>query len=283
VPLFESSFLAGWICEKVGRAARPRELLTVLPSRAPGSITIDAEGRLHGTASGVGFASAADTLVAIVRSEDSDELVFVPSDACRIVTREPEAFAWGDEVDLTGVVVRPEDRYPLGADLSLHDVWCRGALGRAVQLAGALERALDLSVAHARQRQQFGRPISQFQAVRDHLAVAAREVALARAAVDLAARAVERAGEFDESAVAAIGVAKTITSAVAGEVSTRTHQVHGAIGTTREYPLHVVTAQLASWRDEFGDEREWAHALGAGATAAASVWEFVTDIDVVGA
>ena len=41
------------------------------------------------------------------------------------------------------------------------------------------------------------------------------------------------------------------------------HQVHGAMGFTREYPLQVFTRRLWTWRDDFGSETQWAEELGA--------------------
>ena len=47
----------------------------------------------------------------------------------------------------------------------------RGALARAVVMAGAMERALDTAVTYAGERKQFGRPIGKFQAVQQNLAM----------------------------------------------------------------------------------------------------------------
>ena len=60
----------------------------------------------------------------------------------------------------------------------------RGALARAMMMAGAMERALDTAVTYAGERKQFGRPIAKFQAVQQKLAVMAGQVAAAGAAAD---------------------------------------------------------------------------------------------------
>src|SRR5438309_1818790 len=62
----------------------------------------------------------------------------------------------------------------------------RGALARAIGLAGVLERVLELTASYAREREQFGRPLARFQAIQQELALLAGEVAAARAAVDAA-------------------------------------------------------------------------------------------------
>src|ERR1051326_3017586 len=65
------------------------------------------------------------------------------------------------------------------------------ALARASQMAGAIAAALSLSVAHTRQREQFGRPLAAFQAIQQQLAVVAEDAAAARAATAAAARAAD--------------------------------------------------------------------------------------------
>ena len=68
----------------------------------------------------------------------------------------------------------------------------RGAWARCVQCIGALDAAAELSVAHTRERVQFGRPLSKFQAVQHTLAQMAGEIERARAATELAVAARDR-------------------------------------------------------------------------------------------
>ena len=74
-----------------------------------------------------------------------------------------------------------------------------GAAVRAVQMTGALETVLDLSVRHAGERVAFGRPIAKFQAVQHNLARLAGEVAAALAASGSAAETLHSAAGFDQS------------------------------------------------------------------------------------
>ncbi|MBA2535474.1 MAG: acyl-CoA/acyl-ACP dehydrogenase [Rubrobacter sp.] len=124
-------------------------------------------------------------------------------------------------------------------------------------MAGALDRVLELSVGHAGERRQFGRPIGRFQAVQQQLALLAGVVAAAGAAVDAAVAA---AGLGD--AAFEVAVAKVRTGEAAGKAAAIAHQVHGAIGFTERHPLHQSTRRLWAWRDEFGSEGEWAERLG---------------------
>ena len=132
-----------------------------------------------------------------------------------------------------------------------------GALLRALQIAGALGRVLEQTVQYSLDRVQFGRPIATFQAVQHQVAVLAGQSAAAVAAAAAAVTAAwAQTGGFE------IAAAKLRTSEAAGIGCEIAHQVHGAIGVTHEYDLHLRTRRLLSWRDEFGSETEWAYWIG---------------------
>lgn len=132
------------------------------------------------------------------------------------------------------------------------------ALARACQMAGAIDAALKLSADHVNQRQQFGRPLAKFQAIQQQMAVLVEEGAAAKAAAMAAAQAADEHGAAFE-----IACAKLRANRAAGEAASIAHQVHGAIGFTREYDLQRFTRRLWSWRSEYGNERHWANAIGA--------------------
>lgn len=148
-----------------------------------------------------------------------------------------------------------------------------GALARAIQMTGVLERMLDQTVQYATERVQFGRPIGKFQAVQQQLAVLANEVVAARMAVSSACAALP--GEHWEFHAA---VAKVICGQAAGRAAAISHQVHGAIGFTREHSLHFASRRLWSWRAEYGSESHWAARLGARAIRAGglALWPTLT-------
>jgi acyl-CoA dehydrogenase len=108
-----------------------------------------------------------------------------------------------------------------------------GALLRSVQMAGALERALEYTLLYANERVQFGRPIGKFQAIQHLLAVLAGHTAAASAAADAAVEASQIAPD-----AFAVAVAKSRTGEAAGKGAEIAHQVHGAMGYTREHNLH---------------------------------------------
>jgi acyl-CoA dehydrogenase len=151
----------------------------------------------------------------------------------------------------------------------------RGALGRSIQIVGALERVLELTVEHCRSRYQFGKPIGAFQMVQNHLAIIARDVQVARAAVERAIEAADDGGDPE----AAVAVAKIVTSRAAAQAAARAHQVHGAIGATSEYPLQLATRRLLAWRMEHGSDAWWSRRLGELCGASDSLWTFITAQD----
>jgi acyl-CoA dehydrogenase len=155
-----------------------------------------------------------------------------------------------------------------------------GAMIRAAQMADALEAALALSVRYTTERQQFGRPISAFQAIQHNLAVVAAHAAAAGLAAANAFRAAERAAAGGDRGDPSfeIAVAKVRVGEAAGVVAGITHQAHGAIGFTYEHSLHFLTRRLWSWRAEFGGEGEWSAILGreVAARGGDALWPFLT-------
>jgi acyl-CoA dehydrogenase len=132
-----------------------------------------------------------------------------------------------------------------------------GALIRAAQMRGAMQRAVDMSLTHAGEREQFGRPIGKFQAVQHMLADSAGQLVAAGALVDNAAEAWGRS-DFGFRAALAKSRAGTAT----GKVAEVAHQVHAAMGITQDHDLNFYTRRLWSWRDEFGSEAIWQERIG---------------------
>lgn len=145
----------------------------------------------------------------------------------------------------------------LAFDWSQDRILAFAALIRAAQMAGALERVLMLTVDYARTRKQFGKPIGQFQAIQQQLAILAGQTASASVA---AAHAFRRWRHQDFVMLAA--AAKIRAGEAAGAAISIAHQTHGAIGITYEHELHFATRRLHAWRTEFGAEAFWAGRLG---------------------
>ncbi|HLS56567.1 MAG TPA: acyl-CoA dehydrogenase family protein [Zeimonas sp.] len=144
------------------------------------------------------------------------------------------------------------------------------AMARSAAIAGALDSLLAQSVRYAGERVQFGRPIGNFQAIQHALALLAGETVAARTAALVAAGSAPSIASAGASAAFDIAVAKLRCSEAASRGAPIAHQVHGAIGFTREHPLHRATCRLWSWRDEYGSDAHWAEQLGREAIGAGS-------------
>lgn len=154
-----------------------------------------------------------------------------------------------------------------------------GAAARSMMMVGALEWLLEESVRYAGDRIQFGKPIGKNQALQQQLAVLAGDVAAARVAAQVAAEDAPSANQ-PETAAAPFSIA--VAKIRCGEAATRgaaiAHQVHGAIGFTREHALHFATRRLWAWREEFGSEAWWAERLGRAVISGGSAgfWPSIT-------
>jgi acyl-CoA dehydrogenase len=256
-PLAETAMLAGWMLAASGLTV-PRGALAAGPTHGE-TLTARREGsrwKLSGTLARVPWARCATRLVLMAKGPSETLVTSVDPAHCRISPGRNLAGEPRDTVVLEGVTA--EQAVPAGPGVSLEALRLRGALARSILMAGALERVLELAVEHAQQRVQFGRKIGQFQAVQHEIARLGGEVAVAVAAALSAAGAVERG----EDVTLAVASAKIRTSDAAREGALIAHQVHGAIGVTDEHALHHSTLRLWAWREEYGNEAEWATRLG---------------------
>lgn len=103
-----------------------------------------------------------------------------------------------------------------------------GALG-----LGIAQGALDKSIAYSKERQQFGRPISSFQAIQHYIADMALDVHAARLLVYHAARLADQERPFATEA----SMAKLFASDAAYKASKNAVQIYGGNGYSREYPV----------------------------------------------
>ncbi len=166
---------------------------------------------------------------------------------------------WGDAnavLQIAGV---------LAPDLPVAELIAGDALQPAATvslMAGAMGRALALSIEHVNTRQQFGRPLGKFQAVQQSLAVMACEVRAVEAVAAALATRLDAANLDTAAADFEIAAAKLRANRAVGVVTAIAHQVHGAIGFTEEYDLHRVTVPLMRWRGAHGNDAYWAQRLG---------------------
>lgn len=126
----------------------------------------------------------------------------------------------------------------------------RGALGAAAQAVGLAQRMIDMSVQYTAERQQFGKPIGSFQAVKHHMANVAVRLEYAKAPVHRAAYAVAHEQEI---AAHAVSHAKIAACDAANLAAKHCIQVHGAMGYTWEVDLHIYMKKAWALANTWGD------------------------------
>ena len=108
-----------------------------------------------------------------------------------------------------------------------------GRIGIAAQATGIAQGAFDAALAYAQQRQAFGHPIADFQAIQFMLADMATEIDAARLLVRKAAWKEDTGARFSMEA----SIAKLFSSEMATRVTHKAIQIHGGNGYSREYPV----------------------------------------------
>ncbi|WP_405720334.1 acyl-CoA/acyl-ACP dehydrogenase [Streptomyces sp. NBC_01537] len=136
-----------------------------------------------------------------------------------------------------------------GWDL-VSEVLDRAAAALAAEQVGVAARALDMAVEYAKVRQQFGRAIGSFQAVKHLLADVLMEVESARAAAYFALLSAD-AEAPDLPSVASL--AKAFCSDACLTAASQNIQVHGGIGFTWEHPAHLYLKRAKTSQLLLGD------------------------------
>jgi hypothetical protein len=175
------------------------------------------------------------------------------------------AFADGRAVDASSVAARPVDVVDSsrrlfevdapGADGAGHELASRAYVLVAAELMGTVRTLLEMTIAYARERVQFDRPIGSFQAVQHKLADVALDRERAEAAVFYAAMCVD-AGDAD--AARAAHVAKAAAGTAARRAAKDAVQIHGGIGFTWEHDLHLFIRRAYTSEFLFGSSH-WHH------------------------
>jgi alkylation response protein AidB-like acyl-CoA dehydrogenase len=133
-----------------------------------------------------------------------------------------------------------------------------GALLTAALLSGIATRTVDVAVAYAKERQQFGKPIGSFQAVKHMCADMFVRAEVARAAVDAAGVLIDAQ---DPTATTAVASAKLLASEAAVANGKTCIQVHGGMGFTWEAGVHRYLKRAWVLGTSFGTAAEHADTL----------------------
>ncbi|MEH2473922.1 acyl-CoA dehydrogenase [Nitrobacteraceae bacterium AZCC 2161] len=258
VPLAET-MLAGWLLAQA-HLASPEGMMTVAPASPKDRITLNADGTLTGRARGVPFAIDAKHIAVVATGIGGVSIALVDAGACRIeaglnLANDPSNTVTFDKVQPIAIKSAP-------SGFGQNSLMLMGALARSLQIAGAMETMLDLSVRYSGERVAFEKKISKFQAVQHNLAKLAGETSAALAAASSAADALSNSTSFDDAIFLEAASAKIRCSEAAEKGAAIAHQVFGAIGFTQEHILHRYTLRALAWRDDFGSESYWAVELG---------------------
>jgi alkylation response protein AidB-like acyl-CoA dehydrogenase len=154
-------------------------------------------------------------------------------------------------VRFDGVRVGP-DATLNGTQDDYRPVLWRGAVTVAAESIGVAQRAMEMAVAYAKEREQFGRPIGAYQAVSHRCAQMLLETENARSAVYGAAWA---ADAEPDSLPKAAAMAKAYASDAGWRVPDASIQAHGGIGFTWEHDLHFFLKRGRANASRFGDAR----------------------------
>ncbi len=213
-----------------------------------------ARPRLRGQAAFVPDAAEGSRLLLLARMPDgAPAIVALDPDAPGLsVTAQPVL----DETRRLGAVSAD------GAEVPEESVWRfaggprvagrlldRAAVAVACDSLGVSEAMLAATVAHAKVREQFGRPIGSFQAVKHACADMLVQLRLSRELVTQAVEAV--ASDAPEAGVAA-SMAKAYACGAAVDIAGKAMQLHGGIGYTWESGIHVYLKRAALNRALFG-------------------------------
>ncbi|WP_217238119.1 acyl-CoA dehydrogenase family protein [Streptomyces sp. AC555_RSS877] len=254
VPLLSSTVLAGQVLAGCGTAAQPltelaegREhaLAVVAPDGVwrPGAVPVGVTWRggvavLDGTAPFVLSGADAEVLVVAAAGPDGVDLFLVdPREPGVTVRRVPTLdLSRGQAVvTFTGARARALTAGGEGTEVVTRALDTALVALAAEQLGGA-QAALDMTVAHVRDRTQFGRALGSFQAVKHTCADMLLQVESARSSV---VRAVRAAGSSPEALAEAAAVAQAWCGEAFTFVAAECVQLHGGMGFTWEHDAHL--------------------------------------------
>lgn len=244
VPIIESA-TARWVLARSGtRLAAKLPVVVTNTTIEPSRVITE-----------VPWGRSADLIVVYHRSRAAAAYNFYPSESVILSTGVNVAGEQRDVVDLSSA-----DRIELPNAPEASVVDARLGLLWAAALTGAVRGAYRRTRDHVRSREQFGAPLIRIPAVASALATFRTQLLLAETAVTRALDATCSDGADPDLEAAA--VARVVAAASATEAARLAHQLHGAIGITREGGLYRLTTKLWAWQDAITSQRIWARHLG---------------------
>lgn len=203
---------------------------------------IGEQWRVDGTARHVLSAGIADDLVVVANAEDGEPAVFLVESADEGVATEAEQVLDGTRPMATVTLSAARATHLSGAgpidDLIQRNVNVALAVLSAEQV-GACERVLEIATDYARTREQFGRPIGSFQAVKHKCADMLIDLEWARSASQAALQAVDATDSAAAESDWRASMAKAVSSEALRDAVHANVQIHGGIGFTWEDSAHL--------------------------------------------
>lgn len=272
VPHFVSSVVSALALSHSGHASAQRLLPAIAAGESivtpawlePGNGYAAAGVQLRATADGGGvrldgekrhvfFAGAADHLVVLARSGEADtaiDLFLVDTGAAGLTLQQELSMAADTQYLLRFDGVSAAERLTDGGTgwALWQAVLHQAVILDAARSAGLAERALEITVDYARERQQFDKPIGAFQSISHYLADCATAVEGAKTLVYEAAWAFDNDKPYDTLAA----MAQLVAGDTARNVTAKAEQIHGGIGFTLDYDIQLFFrrakhAQLNWW------------------------------------
>lgn len=222
---------------------------------APGDVVVRRDGAslcVDGTRRFVQDAQSADHLLVIATLGGEPVQVLVPTAAAGVAVRPLDALdlsrRFGD-VELAGVTV-PADALVGGGAAAIESHLHVALVLTLAETVGAMDALFEMTVAYAKDRIAFGRPIGSFQAIKHLLADQALYLETCRAGAEAAADAVAGA---DAAAAEVVSMAAAYVGDQSHELAQECLQVHGGIGYTWEHDLHLLMRRIRSNAVQYGE------------------------------
>lgn len=280
-PYFASVLLAGSTLKAAGDRAQKEKYLAGIASGeliatmgvleeaanwGPESIQMKADSGgggfvLNGRKRFVPFGHAADVMLVPARTSSSADpaqgiSLFLVDTKAQGVEMSPmqniDMTSKASEVRMTNVMV-PEENVVGEVDGAwpvVKDALQKAAVGAAAEMLGSARKSMEMAVDYAKAREAFGQPIGTFQAIKHKCADMLVDVENSHAAVYYASWAQD--AQSDDAALAA-SVAKAYVGDAARKVCGEAIQVHGGIGFTWEFDLHLWFKRAKYYEPMYGD------------------------------
>jgi alkylation response protein AidB-like acyl-CoA dehydrogenase len=218
---------------------------------------------LNGTKLFVEYASAADYIVVVARTKSGGNLedgitLFLVDSKSQGVKIQPYATTGNDmqcevvfdkvSVPKSSVIGELDRGWPI-----VEKTLKIATIAKCAEMIGGMQATLDMSVAYAKERVQYGRPIGSYQAMQHMLADMFTRVFTSKNIVYEAAWMVAEAEEGHEIK---LSVAKAWCNEAYKKVAEDGVQVHGAIGTTRDHDMGLYYRRSKAADPTFGDTED---------------------------